>query len=75
MKRQKWYVGVKGNYHCDIFKDQPDNVTQDNYPKYNYCFGGYNTKRKALQVAMYQNYYIDTPQHFEVSDNLSKVYR
>lgn len=64
MKCQKFYVGVKKNprYHCDIFRDNPDNVTEGNYPKYKFCFGGYNTKRKAVQVAMYQNYYIDTPQ-------------
>lgn len=77
MNRKKWYVGVKYNprFHCDIFKDNPDNVTEGNYPKYAFFFGGYNTKRKALQVSMYQNYYIDSPEPFTVTCNTSTVYR
>lgn len=67
MKRYKWYAAVKiinpsRFYHCDIIKIESNiTPTQADYPQYNFMFGGYSTKRKAVQVAMYQNYVIDTP--------------
>jgi len=64
--KPKWYVGVKTGstiYHCDIFKDHTI-PTVKRYPQYGFCWGGYPTKRKALQVAMYHNYAIDTPEPF-----------
>jgi len=67
MKKYKWYAAVKvraESYlrHCDIIKIESNiTPTQADYPQYNFMFGGYSTKRKAEQVAMYQNYIIDTP--------------
>ena len=66
MKKYKWYAAVKkmeiGFYHCDIIKiESTIEPTKELYPQYNFMFGGYSTKRKAEQVAMYQNYVIDTP--------------
>ena len=58
----KYYVGVKNNYHCDIFRSKELPVKSTHGHKYNFCFGGYPTIKKAVQVAMYQNYGIDTPQ-------------
>jgi len=66
--KPKWYVGVKsgGTYiHCNIFKDTVI-PTPGRYPEYAFCFGGYTTRRKAIQVAMFQNYYIDSPQPCKV---------
>lgn len=65
--RYKWYTAVKicnssRFYHCDIIKIESNIApTQVDYPQYNFMFGGYSTKRIAVQVAMYQNYVIDTP--------------
>jgi hypothetical protein len=67
MKTCNWYVAVKarkGLYHCDIIKTAAAPTAQ-NYPQYNFMFGGYSTRRKAEQVAMYQNYVIDTPSAVE----------
>ena len=63
MKTNKWYAAIKKNNsaHVDIIKDT-DTPTPDKYPKYSYMYGGYRTQRRAVQVAMYHNFYIDTPQ-------------
>lgn len=73
--KHKYYVGVKEskkslNYsHVDIFRDYPKNVEFDTYNGlYIFCYGGYTTMRKAVQVAMYHNYIIDT------SQDKSKIY-
>jgi hypothetical protein len=63
MKTNKWYVAVKASHksHVDIIKDTNE-PTAARYPQYAYMFGGYRTQRKAIQVAMYHNFGIDTPQ-------------
>ena len=61
MKTNKWYTAIKQNNksHVDIIKDI-DTPTADRYPQYAYMYGGYRTQRKAIQVAMYHNFWIDT---------------
>jgi hypothetical protein len=59
----KYYVGVKSNYRCDICRSKQEPTQVIHGKKYLYFFGGYHTIRKAIQVAMYQNHGIDTPQH------------
>ena len=58
----KYYVAVKKNYHCDIIRSQivPTQLTHGN--KYLFCYGNYPTVKKCIQVAMYHNLGIDTPQ-------------
>ena len=59
-----YYVGVKPPHytHVDIFqcRDVPSQSTHGHV--YAFCYGGYKLKRQAIEVAMYHNYYIDTPQ-------------
>ena len=62
----KYYVAIikKSNcFSCDIIRInanvQPEKST---FPQYAYMFGGYSTRKKALQVAMYQNYKINSPE-------------
>ena len=62
MNAKQWHVGVKKGYHADIFKATGE-VTESTHGRlYKFCFGPYRTQREAIQVAMYQNYVIDTPQ-------------
>lgn len=64
MTRKKYYVAVKCNkprYHCDIIITGVEPTQKTHGHKYGFCFGGYATRRKALQVAMYQGYVIDNP--------------
>ena len=62
-----YYVGYKGNGRAEIFLSSiiptneihPDNVK--------FCFGGYRTRKKAEQVAMYQNYGLDNDWQKKIS--------
>ena len=64
---KKYYAAVKkngGGYykynHVDIIS--MDGIpSEDKTPQYAFMFGGYKTKRKAIEIAMYYNYIIDTP--------------
>ena len=63
---KKWYAGVKkyssGYNHADIFSYTGEVTEKTHGHLYAFCFGSYRTQREAIQVAMYQNYIIDTPQ-------------
>lgn len=64
-KQPRWYVGVKyhGSYtHCDIFKSLAVPTFESHGKLYAFCWGGYKTRKKAIEIAMYHNYAIDTPQ-------------
>lgn len=67
MTRAKYYVGVKKSNRkcCDIFASATVPTEKTHGARYNFCFGGYRTKREAVQVAMYQNYIIDNPAYNE----------
>jgi hypothetical protein len=62
---KRWYVGIVNGTpynRCDIFGSTLEPTPANHGFKYAFCFGGYRTKAKAIQVAMYHNYGIDTPQ-------------
>jgi len=55
----KYYVGCKGNSHAWIFRSNTEPTTNNHPAGTLFAFGGYTTRRKAEQVAMYQNYFLD----------------
>ena len=61
-----WYVGIKKpRYtHVDLFQARTTPTESSHGHLYAFTYGGYKTKRKALEVAMYHNYYIDSPEPF-----------
>jgi hypothetical protein len=71
MYKELWYVGVKPTskmvgggawvYNCDIFRTKQPPTNETHGTKYGYCYGGYETKIKAIEVAMFHNFVIDTP--------------
>ena len=60
--KTKYYVGVKKNYHCDIFRSKQEVTKETHGNRYLFCFGGYSSLKNTVRVAMYHNYGIDTPQ-------------
>lgn len=62
--KSKYYVAVKSKVkglHADIVR-MSNEPKQEDFPQYAFMWGGYSHKWRAIQVAMYQNYIIDTPQ-------------
>jgi hypothetical protein len=57
----KYYVGVKKNYHCDIFRSKELVTEKTHGIRYLFCYGGYSSLKNTIRVAMYHNYFIDTP--------------
>lgn len=59
----QYYVGYLKNHRALIFRSNKI-PTESNHPKnVLFAWGPYYTRRKATQVAMYQNYYIDNEQN------------
>lgn len=55
----KYYVGAKQNMHALIFRSKTEPTTENHPINIRFCWGGYYTRSKAEQVAMYQNYIIE----------------
>ena len=54
-----YYVGYKGNGRAEIYLSAVE-FTESYHPEnVRFAFGGYQTRKKAEQVAMYQNYGLD----------------
>lgn len=61
--QMKYYVGYKGNNHCQIFRSKVKPTTENHPNNILFCWGDYGTRRQAEMVAMYQNYYIENERH------------
>ena len=60
-KTPLWYAAVKkytGHIHVDILKLYKD-PTYAERPMYSFMFGGYRTRKEAIQIAAYHNYTVD----------------
>ena len=54
-----YYIGYKGNGRAEIYLSDKE-FTESYHPEnVLFAWGGYRTRKKAEQVAMYQNYGLD----------------
>ena len=63
----QYYVAVKDSAgyrlaHVDIITAEVTPTRESHGNRYEFAIGGFPTKMKAVEVAMYQNYVIDSPE-------------
>ena len=59
----KYYVGYKGHNHALIFRSEIEPTNENHPDNILFAWGGYYTRSKAEECAMYQNYYIENDRH------------